>query len=362
MDRRVGRDRAAVTAAAVVAAAFIAVMVVWPLVAVLARSLAGVGPADVLSILSRSSVRSVVGFTLLQATLSAALTVVLGLPIAHLLARFRFRGKAVLRAAVVVPFVLPTVVVAAAVDAVFERFGLRPATSTGSGVSLLAILYAHIFFNLAVVARLVGGYWAGLDHRQVEAARVLGAGRLEAWWSITLRQLRPAIIGAALVVFLFSFTSFGVIRVLGGLRTATIETEIHRYAIARAEFDTAAVLAGLQIVVVVVLSVLTSRFQRRFGVTSNRVPTHSAGSWSASVVPGRSRRPGRGDPGLSGGLAGGRFADRRRSIQSDPLPGSGRAGRSPADVGARCIGQLVVVRGRWRRWWRWWSACRPRSP
>ncbi|MDH4279801.1 MAG: hypothetical protein OEW83_17155, partial [Acidimicrobiia bacterium] len=63
-----GRDRAAVTAAAVVAATFIAVMVVWPLVAVLARSLAGVGPADVLSILSRSSVRSVVGFTLLQAT------------------------------------------------------------------------------------------------------------------------------------------------------------------------------------------------------------------------------------------------------------------------------------------------------
>ncbi len=258
-----------------VAAMFIAVMVVWPLVAVLVRSLAGVGPADVVRILARSSVRSVVGFTLLQATLSAAVTVVLGLPIAHLLARFRFRGKAVLRAAVIVPFVLPTVVVAAAIDAVFDLFGLRPATSTGSDVSLLAILYAHTFFNLAVVARLVGGYWAGLDHRQVEAARVLGAGRLDAWRSITLRQLRPAIIGAALVVFLFSFTSFGVIRILGGLRTATIETEIYRYAIARGEFDTAAVLAGLQILVVVVLSVLSSRFQRRFGVTSSRVPTTS---------------------------------------------------------------------------------------
>ncbi len=259
-------------AAALLAVAFILVMVVWPLAAVLARSLAGVGPADVIGILSRSSVRSVVGFTLLQAALSAAVTLVLGLPVAHLLARFRFRGRAALRAVVVVPFVLPTVVVAAAVDAVFDRFGLRPATSTGSGISLLAIIYAHTFFNLAVVARLVGGYWAGLDHRQVEAARMLGAGRWEAWWSITLRQLRPAIIGASLVVFLFSFTSFGVIRILGGLRTATLETEIYRYAIARAEFDTAAVLAGLQIVVVVLLSVLSSRFQRRFGVTSGRVP------------------------------------------------------------------------------------------
>lgn len=261
--------------AAAVAAAFIGAMVVWPLLAVLIRSLSGVGPLDVVAILSRSSVRSVVGFTLLQAALSAAVTVVLGLPIAHLLARFRFRGKAVLRAAVVVPFVLPTVVVAAAIDAVFDRFGLRPATSTGSGISLVAILYAHTFFNLAVVARLVGGYWAGLDHRQVEAARVLGAGQLAAWWSITLRQLRPAIIGAGLVVFLFSFTSFGVIRILGGLRIATVETEIHRYAIARAEFDTAAVLALLQIAVVLVLSVSTSRFQRRFGVTTSRVPTTS---------------------------------------------------------------------------------------
>ncbi len=276
-------------AAGVVAAGFIGLMVVWPLVAILNRSLADVGPADVVGILSRRSVRSVVGFTFLQAGLSALLTLVIGLPIAHLLARFRFRGRSLLRAAVVVPFVLPTVVVAAAIDSVFDRFGLHPATATGSGVSLLAIVYAHTFFNLAVVARLVGGYWARLDHRQVEAARVLGATRRRAWTSITFRQLRPAIVGAALVVFLFSFTSFGVIRILGGLRTATIETEIHRYAIARAEFDVAAVLAALQILVVVTLSVLSARFQRRFAVASDRVtaadrPTGAMRWYLAAVV------------------------------------------------------------------------------
>jgi len=251
----------------VVAGGFLAALVVWPLIAVFHRSLAGVGPGQVVDILTRSSVRSVVWFTLVQAFLSSVVTLVLGLPIAHVLATFGFRGKNVLRAAVIVPFVLPTVVVAAAVDAVFDRLGLDPGSGVGSGVSLAAIVYAHLFFNLAVVVRLVGGFWARLDRRQVEAARMLGATSLTAWWTVTFRQLRPAVAGAGLVVFLFSFTSFGVIRVLGGLRTATLETEIYRYAIARAEFDVAAVLALLQIVVVAVLSVASARIQRRFAVS-----------------------------------------------------------------------------------------------
>lgn len=75
-----------------------------------------------------------------------------------------------------------------------------------------------------------------------------------------------------MVVFLFSFTSFGVIRVLGGLRTATLETEIHRYAIARAEFDTAAVLALLQIIVVAGLALASARMQRRFTVSGRSAP------------------------------------------------------------------------------------------
>ena len=233
-------------------------MVAWPLVAVLSRSLAGVGPADIAEVLGRGSIRRVLVFTLWQAALSAALTVALGLPIAHALARYRFRGRTALRAFVIVPFVLPTVVVAAAVDTVFDRFGL-PVDPT-----LWAVLAAHVFFNLAVVVRIVGGYWARIDRRQAEVAATLGASPLRVFTSITLRNLAPVLAGSYLLVFLFSFTSFGVIRVLGGLRRATIETEIHRYAVSRQEFDVAAVLAALQIVVVLALAVGSAVFQRRY--------------------------------------------------------------------------------------------------
>ncbi len=240
-------------------------MVAWPLVSVMKRSLGDVGFADIAEIIGRSSVRSVLAFTVWQAALSAVLTVVAGLPIAHVIARYRFRGRSALRAFVIVPFVLPTVVVAAAFDAVFDRFGI------GIDRTLWAVLAAHVFFNVAVVVRVVGGYWSRIDRRQLEVAATLGASPIRAWLTITLRQLVPVLVGSYLLVFLFSFTSFGVIRVLGGLRRATLETEIYRYAIARQEFDVAAVLAGIQILVVLVLAITSARFQRKHA-TVHRTP------------------------------------------------------------------------------------------
>ena len=245
---------------------FLTALVAWPLVAVMRRSLGDAGFSDVVEVLGRSSVQSVLVFTIWQAALSALFTVLVGLPIAHIVARYRFRGRSALRAFVIVPFVLPTVVVAAAFDSVFDRFGV------GLDRTLWAVLAAHVFFNVAVVVRVVGGFWSRMDRRQLEVAATLGASPARAWFTITLRQLLPVLTGSALLVFLFSFTSFGVIRVLGGLRRATVETEIYRYAIARQEFDVAAVLAGLQILVVLVLAVASARFQRRHATIHRSAP------------------------------------------------------------------------------------------
>lgn len=238
--------------------AFLGVLVVWPLVTVLARSLAGVGPERVFEILERGSTRSILWFTLWQAAASAVLTLLVGLPIAHALARYSFRGRAALRAIAVVPFVLPTVVVAAAIEVAFR------AVSIDLNRSTTAILAAHVFFNVAIVIRVVGGRWAALDRRPEEAARVLGASPWAAFRAATLPRLAPVIGSAGVLTFLFSFTSFGVILILGGPRKATIETEIYRNAVFRQEFDVAAVLALIQIAVVAVLSLTSTRLQRRF--------------------------------------------------------------------------------------------------
>lgn len=267
--RRPDRQRARFDlAAAVVAVGFLAVMVVWPLVAIAQRSLAGAGIGDVIDILGRDSTWRVVRFTVWQAFLSAAATVAIGLPIAHVLARYRFRGRNTIRVLTVVPFVLPTVVVAAALSALFDSTLFD---SAGLGARPLpAIVAAHVFFNLAVIVRVVGGFWAGLDRTAEEAAAVLGASPARVFRTITLPRLAPVLVGAALVVFLFCFTSYGIILILGGPATATLETEIRRYAIFRQEFDVAAVLAFLQLIVVVALSAGSARLQRRLSVTANR--------------------------------------------------------------------------------------------
>jgi thiamine transport system permease protein len=271
MDGAMGRDRAPLTGAtragrgpdglatvgAVVTFAFLGAFVVWPLAAVLVRSLAGVGPGRVADIVGRPAVVSVVGFTVTQALASTALTLAVGLPVAHVLARYRFVGRRAVRALVVVPFVLPTVVVASAFAALFDRAPGLTAPSLG------AVLAAHVFFNVAVVVRIVGGFWARADRRLEESARVLGAGRWRAFRAVTLPRLAPVVAAASVLVFLFSFTSFGIIQILGGPTRATLETEIYRYAVRRIEFDVAAVLALVQVAAVLGLATVSAHFQRR---------------------------------------------------------------------------------------------------
>lgn len=263
------RTRLVWLVAAAVPVAFLGVLFVWPLAEVLRRSLADVDPGRVLEVLGRPAVRSVAAFTVGQALASVAVTMLVGLPIAHALARYRFAGRGVLRSVVLVPFVLPTIVVAAAFDTLFTSIGIGRGNGGLDG-SLVAIVSAHVFFNVAVVVRIVGGHWATLDRRLEEAARVLGAGPWSAFRQLTLPRLVPVLAAAMTVVFLFTVTSFGIILVLGGPRRATIETEIYRYAVFRLEFDVAAVLALAQLAVVGAVALAAAALQRRFSRSERR--------------------------------------------------------------------------------------------
>ncbi len=240
----------------------------------------GLNPASLLTIAPDSLliIRHSLLFTFYQACLSTLLTLLVGLPAAYLFARFDFRGKPLLRLLTAIPFMLPTVVAAAGFNALLgprgwvnlglmQLFGLESAPITFVH-TLWAILFAHVFYNTTILIRVVGNALAHLDPRLEQAARILGADARRAFWQVTLPLLRPSILAASLLVFLFDFTSFGVILLLGGPRFATLEVEIYKQAIQIFNLPLAALLTFIQLLFTLAFSIVYGRIVTGVAVTT----------------------------------------------------------------------------------------------
>jgi thiamine transport system permease protein len=206
-------------------------------------------------------------FTFYQATLSTLLTLLLGLPSAYLFARYDFRGKSLLRALTAVPFMLPTVVVAAGFSALLGPRGwihtIFPTSSFNFIGTLTAILIAHVFYNTTIIIRVVGNALSSLDPRLEQAGRSLGADSARLWWNVTFPLLRPSLLASSLLVFLFDFTSFGVVLLLGGSKFATLEVEIYLRVLKLPNIPLAALLSVIQLACTITVSILYSHFTSR---------------------------------------------------------------------------------------------------
>lgn len=236
--------------AALVPLAFVGLFFLWPVTNIVAL---GISPRA-LDTLASPRTWLIVRFTFWQAAVSTLLTVLIALPGAWALARGQFRGKAFVRALLTVPFVLPTVVVASA----FVSLSKSSLTAWASG-GIAAILAAHVFFNYALVARVVGAVWGEMHTDLNDAARTLGARPTSVFARVTLPFLRPAIAAAATIVFLFTFTSFGVVLILGGTRWTTLEVEIYRRTAQLFDLPAASALSLLQLAAVVLCLLVISR-------------------------------------------------------------------------------------------------------
>lgn len=210
---------------------------------------------------------NVLFFTFYQAALSTALTLLVGLPSAYLFARYDFWGKSLLRALSAVPFMLPTVVVAAGFSALLGPRGLiqtiLPLSSFNFIGTLTAILIAHVFYNTTIIIRVVGNSLSSLDPKLEAAARSLGADSFHVWWNVILPILRPSILASSLLVFLFDFTSFGVILLLGGSQFATLEVEIYLRVLKLPNLPLAALLSFLQLICTLFISLIYTRVVTR---------------------------------------------------------------------------------------------------
>ncbi|MCY3779949.1 MAG: iron ABC transporter permease [Chloroflexi bacterium] len=259
--------------------AFLAVFFLYPLLALFDLSLRPDGALDLSAFVRLMSSDYYIGtlvFTVYQALISTGATVALALPCAFVFARFRFPGKSLLLSLATLPFVLPTVVVALAFAVMLGDGGLlndllRTLFSLDYSAiqlerTLTLIIIVHVFYNFAIALRIITSYWSSVGFNTEEAARALGANELSLWRDIRLPLIRPALLSSAVLIFIFCFTSFGVVLILGGIRFATLEVQIYYQAVSIFNLPLAAALSLVQILSMLVMLVIYTSTQRRLQV------------------------------------------------------------------------------------------------
>ena len=167
-------------------------------------------------------------WSLAQAGISTACTLLCGLPVAWVLARFDFAGRQWVLRFLMLPFVVPTLVAALGVLALWGPGGRwsEPLVLELEGSPWLLIL-GNLFFNLCLVVRAGVDALGQVSASRLAAARTLGATPWRAFWRVEWPAMRLSLASALCLVFLYCFSGMGLALVLGGQQWATAEVELY---------------------------------------------------------------------------------------------------------------------------------------
>ena len=259
----------------VLPAAFLAVLLIAPLARLLQEGWVGASAGMLTSMWQDDYLRWRVVWSLTQAALTCALALVIGLPIAWVLARYQFMGRTLVLRLLMLPFVVPTLVAGLGVLALWgprgvvsETLGAWLGSNVGASLqdSPWLLLYGNLFFNLCVVVRAGVDALAQVSASRVAAARTLGATPWRAFWRVEWPAVLPWLASALCLVFLYCFAGFGLALLLGGQRFATVEVEIYTLVAHELKLAEAGVLA-------LGMAVLTGGVALGYGLIEKRLST-----------------------------------------------------------------------------------------
>jgi thiamine transport system permease protein len=272
-----------VLAAGIATVSLLAVMLYLPVASVLIEAIIADGRFTldpIRTIVTDPFYRDLFGFTAYQAFLSTVASLALGFPGAYVLARHEFPGRRTIRSLTLVPFVLPSIMVAVGFAAMFGINGPLNRALAALGLPTLELLFsleiivlAHAFYNAPLVVRVVAAAWESVDTRTIETARSLGASPRRAFFDVVAPQLLPATLTSALLVFIFTFMSFPIVLALGGLQLATVEVWLYD-RITSLQLEEAATLAVLEATITLTLTYAYLRYET--GQTAARGVTDRA--------------------------------------------------------------------------------------
>ncbi len=175
----------------------------------------------------------ILGFTLLQASLSTLISIVLAIPVARALVRQQLSGLGLLRMVFAVPLSLPVIVAVLGITTIYGNSGLLGGVLPIYGLS--GIMLAHVFFNLPLAARLLADALENVPPESHRLAAQLNFNDWQVWRHVDWPVLRPLLPRLAALVFLLCAASFVIVLTLGGPSATTLEVAI--YHALRLDFD-----------------------------------------------------------------------------------------------------------------------------
>jgi len=254
----------------------LSIFLIFPVGAVIIYGLFSGTGSSFMETISAYYTQFTIAFTLVQASISTILALLIGLPGALLLARLRFRGKSLIRALIIVPFVLPPIVVVVGFIQMFGSFGIIDSIlmlitkSTTSILNLadgvVGIVLAHTFYNAPLVMLLVSASMERLNPEIEESAEILGADSVSRFRRITLPHILPSLSASAILTFLFCFMSFPIVLAFGNGVYRTLEVQIWN-AFRWSDYGEASSLVLIQILITISLAVSYIKLGR---VTENQ--------------------------------------------------------------------------------------------
>jgi putative spermidine/putrescine transport system permease protein len=160
--------------------------------------------------------------TMVVASLTTCMALLIGLPAGRALALHRFRGKGVVEVLVLAPIVVPGIAVVLGLQGVFIGLGL-----TGT---IVGVVLVHLIPVLPYMIVVIAGVFAHFDTRLEDQARTLGATPLRVYWHVTLPAIAPGVMVGALFAFLVSWGQYILTLVIGGGRVETLPLLLFSFA------------------------------------------------------------------------------------------------------------------------------------
>jgi spermidine/putrescine transport system permease protein len=170
-------------------------------------------------LLERSDILNGLYSSLIVGVTSTIIATILGTLMALALARHQFRGRQLVEALLYVPIVTPEIVVGISLLILFVLAHVP--------LGLGTIIVAHVAFNISFVAVVVHARLQGMESNLEEAAMILGADELTAFWRVTVPLMWPGIVSGAMLAFTMSFDDYVITSFVAGTGSSTLPIVVY---------------------------------------------------------------------------------------------------------------------------------------